>query len=46
MPMVNHSGSYGTLLAGVSAELSKGMQLELGAMTNLNQPGANNTARV
>lgn len=44
LPLANRTGGYGTLLAGVSAELSKGMRLGLGAMKSLSQPGASNTA--
>ena len=44
MPTSNRTGGYGTLLAGVSAELSQGKRLGLGAMTTLSQSGANNTA--
>ena len=48
LPIANRTGTYGTygtLLAGVSAELRKGMRQGLRAMTRLNQPGAGNSAR-
>ncbi|MBS1191747.1 MAG: Phospholipase/lecithinase/hemolysin [Rhodocyclaceae bacterium] len=44
MQTANRTGGYGTLLAGISAELSKGMRLGVGGSTTTNQPGANNTA--
>ena len=48
LPIANRTvtyGTYGTLLAGVSAELRKGMRQGLRTMTRLNQPGAGNSAR-
>lgn len=40
----NRTGGYGTLLAGISAELGKGMRLGVGATGTISQPGANNAA--
>lgn len=40
----NRTGGYGTLLAGVNAELSKTMRLGVGASTTISQPGARNSA--
>lgn len=40
----NRTGGYWTLLAGISADLSKGMRLGVGASTTISQPGANNLA--
>ena len=44
MPTANRTGGYGTLLAGMSAELSRAMRLGVGASTTINQAGANNAA--
>lgn len=44
MQTANRTGGYGTLLAGISAELSKGMRVGVGGSTTISQPGANNTA--
>lgn len=44
MQTANRTGSYATLLAGISAELSKGMRMGVGASTTISQPGANNSA--
>ncbi|MDZ4313699.1 MAG: hypothetical protein U0989_02815, partial [Azonexus sp.] len=44
MPTANRTGGYGTLLAGISGELSKGMRLGVGASTTISQQGANNSA--
>jgi outer membrane lipase/esterase len=40
----NPTGGYGTLLAGVTAELSKTMRLTVGGSTTISQPGARNSA--
>jgi outer membrane lipase/esterase len=40
----NQTGGYGTLLAGVTAELSKTMRLTVGGSTTISQPGARNSA--
>lgn len=39
MPTSNLTGGYGTVLAGVNAELSKTMRLGIGASTTFGQPG-------
>ena len=44
MGLGNRTGAYGTLLAGVSAELSKTLRLGVGASTTISQPGARNSA--
>lgn len=44
METSNQTGGYGTLLAGVNAELSKTMRLGIGASTTFSQPGARNSA--
>ncbi|MDP3639146.1 MAG: autotransporter outer membrane beta-barrel domain-containing protein, partial [Azonexus sp.] len=44
MQTANRTGGYGTLLAGISAELSKGMRLGVGGSTTISQPGENNVA--
>lgn len=44
METSNQTGGYGTLLAGVNAELSKTMRLGVGASTTFSQPGARNSA--
>jgi outer membrane lipase/esterase len=44
METANRTGGYGTLLAGISAELTQGTRLGVGGSTTINQPGANNTA--
>ena len=44
MQTSNQTGGYGTLLAGVTAELSKTMRLTLGGLTTISQPGARNSA--
>ena len=44
METANQTGGYGTLLAGVTAELSKTMRLGVGASTTMDQPGAKNSA--
>jgi outer membrane autotransporter protein len=40
----NRTGGYGTLLAGINAELSHGMRLGFGASATISQPGAKNSA--
>ena len=40
----NQTGGYGTLLAGVNADLGKTMHLGVGASTTISQPGARNSA--
>jgi hypothetical protein len=42
--MANRTGGYGTLLAGITAELSKTLRLGVGASTTVSQPGARNSA--
>ena len=44
MPISNQNGGYGTLLAGVNAELGKSLRLGLGASTTIAQPGARSSA--
>lgn len=44
MQTANRTGGYGTLLAGISAELTRGTRLGVGGSTTINQAGANNTA--
>jgi outer membrane lipase/esterase len=44
IPMVNRTGGYGTLLAGVNAELSKTLRLGVTASTTIGQPGARSSA--
>ena len=44
MPTTNQTGGYGTLLAGINAELTKTMLLGVGASTTISQPGARNSA--
>jgi outer membrane lipase/esterase len=44
IPMANRTGGYGTLLAGITAELSKTLRLGVGASTTVSQPGARNSA--
>ncbi|MDP3635913.1 MAG: autotransporter domain-containing protein [Azonexus sp.] len=44
MPTANRTGGYGTLLAGISGELSKGIRLGVGGSTTISQPGARNSA--
>ena len=44
METANQTGGYGTLLAGVTAELSNNMRLGVGASTTFSQPGARNSA--
>jgi outer membrane lipase/esterase len=40
----NKTGGYGTLLAGINADLSKTMRLGFGASTTISQPGARNSS--
>ena len=40
----NKTGGFGTLLAGINADLSKTMRLGIGASTTLSQPGARNSS--
>ena len=44
MPTANQTGGYGTILAGVNAEVSKSLRLGVGASTTISQPGARNSA--
>ena len=44
MQTANRTGGYGTLLAGVNAELSKTLRLGVGASGTFSQPGARNSA--
>lgn len=44
MRTANRTGGYGTLLAGISADLSKGMRLGIGVSATISQPGANSAA--
>jgi outer membrane lipase/esterase len=44
MPTSNQTGGYGTLLAGVTAELSTTLRLGVGASTTISQPGQRNSA--
>jgi len=44
MQTANQTGGYGTLLVGISADLSKGMRLGVGVSSTISQPGANNAA--
>ncbi len=44
MLTANRTGGYGTLLAGISAELSQGIRLGVGGSTTISQPGAKNSA--
>ncbi|HOG03996.1 MAG TPA: hypothetical protein PLL14_08435 [Accumulibacter sp.] len=44
MPITNQNGGYGTLLAGVNAELGKTLRLGLGASTTIGQPGTRSSA--
>lgn len=44
VPTANRTGGYGTLLAGVSADLGRGTRLGVGASTTIGQPGARNAA--
>jgi outer membrane lipase/esterase len=39
MPTSNLTGGYGTVLAGVNAEITKSMRLGVGASTTISQPG-------
>lgn len=44
MKTANQTGGHGTLIAGVSAELGKGMRLGVSGSTTISQPGAKNSA--
>jgi len=44
MQTANQTGGHGTLLVGISADLSKGMRLGVGVSSTISQPGANNAA--
>ena len=44
MPTANQTGGYGTLLAGLSAELAKTLRLGVGASTTIGQPGQRNSS--
>lgn len=44
MPTANRTGGYGTLLAGISAELRQGGRLGVGGSTTISQPGVHNSA--
>ena len=44
MPTSNQTGGYGTLLTGITAELSKALRIGIGASRTINQPGARNSA--
>jgi hypothetical protein len=40
----NRSGGYGTLLAGINADISKSTRLGVGASTSIGQPGVRNSS--